>query len=154
MEKGFFVYAWDLAEEGPKSALAKIQELGANTVCVASSYHAGKLLVPGPSRKSTFLWMGRSILNRISNSTDAFSPSGIRSWISTISFGIGQNTTRICNSKPGPYALIIVRSDWSIRNFVSGLLLGIPTSTISARPMTKYSTMCGRCVRTWHRSRA
>ena len=46
MEKGFFVYAWDLAEEGPKSALAKIQELGANSVCLASSYHAGKFTRP------------------------------------------------------------------------------------------------------------
>ena len=41
MEKGFFVYAWDLAEEGPKSALAKIQELGANTVCLAYIFNPG-----------------------------------------------------------------------------------------------------------------
>ena len=107
MEKGFFVYAWDLAEEGPKS-LEKIQELGANTVCLASSYHAGKFTRPGPSRKSTFLWMGRSILNRIGNSTEVFSPSGIRSWISMISSEIGRSTTRICDSRPGPSALITV----------------------------------------------
>ena len=54
MEKGFFVYAWDLAEEGPKSALAKIQELGANTVCLASSYHAGKFTRPRAKQKIFF----------------------------------------------------------------------------------------------------
>ena len=54
MEKGFFVYAWDLAEEGPKSALAKIQELGANTVCLASSYHAGKFTRPRAKQKIYF----------------------------------------------------------------------------------------------------
>ena len=112
------------------------------------------LPVPGPSRKSSFPWMGRSILNRIGNSTEVFSPSGIRSWISMISSEIGRSTTRICDSRPGPSVPITVRRDWSIRNFVSGMLLGIPTSTISAQPMTKCSTMCGRCVRTWHRSRA
>ena len=54
MEKGFFVYAWDLAEEGPKSALEKIQELGANTVCLASSYHAGKFTRPRAKQKIYF----------------------------------------------------------------------------------------------------
>ena len=54
MEKGFFVYAWDLAEEGPKSVLAKIQELGANTVCLASSYHAGKFTRPRAKQKIYF----------------------------------------------------------------------------------------------------
>ena len=46
MEKAFFVYAWDLVAEGPENALRKIQDLGANTICLASSYHAGKFTRP------------------------------------------------------------------------------------------------------------
>ena len=46
MEKAFFVYAWDLIAEGPENALGKIQDLGANTICLASSYHAGKFTRP------------------------------------------------------------------------------------------------------------
>ena len=42
MEKAFFVYAWDLIAEGPENALKKIQDFGANTICLASSYHAVK----------------------------------------------------------------------------------------------------------------
>ena len=54
MEKGFFVYAWDLAEEGPKAALKKIQGLSANTVCLAASYHAGKFTRPRAKQKIYF----------------------------------------------------------------------------------------------------
>ena len=49
MEKTFFVYAWDLIGEGPEKALDKIRGLGANTVCLASSYHAGKFTLPRAS---------------------------------------------------------------------------------------------------------
>ena len=46
MEKSFFVYASDLLSEGPENALGKIQDLGANTIWLASSYHAGKFTRP------------------------------------------------------------------------------------------------------------
>ena len=54
MEKGFFVYAWDLAEESPQAALKRIQGLGANMVCLASSYHAGKFTRPRAKQKIYF----------------------------------------------------------------------------------------------------
>jgi hypothetical protein len=49
MEKAFFVYAWDMIGEGPEKALKQMGDLGANTVCLASSYHAGKFTRPRAS---------------------------------------------------------------------------------------------------------
>ena len=54
MEKAFFIYAWDLIGEGPENALKQIRDLGANTVCLASSYHAGKFTRPRATEKKIY----------------------------------------------------------------------------------------------------
>lgn len=41
-----FAYAWDLADEGVDRALGAMQDLGADTVALAASYHAGKFIRP------------------------------------------------------------------------------------------------------------
>ena len=54
MEKAFFVYAWDLIGEGPENAFRQIGDLGVNTVCLASSYHAGKFTRPRAAEKKIY----------------------------------------------------------------------------------------------------
>jgi len=55
MQKTLFAYAWDVLEEGPENAFAQMRDLGANTVALAASYHAGKFLRPrAPKRRVYF----------------------------------------------------------------------------------------------------
>lgn len=55
MQKAIFTYPWDVLEEGPENTFARIRDLGANTVALASSYHAGKFLRPrAPQRRVYF----------------------------------------------------------------------------------------------------
>lgn len=44
--RGIYTYAWDLAEEGVAEVTAKFRDVGATTVTLATSYHAGKFLRP------------------------------------------------------------------------------------------------------------
>ena len=103
MEKGFFVYAWDLIAEGPENALGKIQDLGANTICLASSYHAGKFTrhVPPPV-KSSFLMTERFIFGPIQSITDPSNPERIVWWKKSIFSRNGINGMMDFNSRPGP----------------------------------------------------
>ena len=53
--RGIYTYAWDLADEGFEVVTARIRDCGANTVSLASSYHAGKFIRPhGRSGKVYF----------------------------------------------------------------------------------------------------
>jgi hypothetical protein len=53
--QGLYAYAWDLADEGLETVLARIRPTGINTVTLAASYHAGKFLRPhGASGKVYF----------------------------------------------------------------------------------------------------
>ena len=54
MEKTLFAYAWDFQEEGPESTQARLESLGATSVAVAASYHAGKFLRPRASRNKVY----------------------------------------------------------------------------------------------------
>jgi len=45
-EKGIFVYAWDLLDEGTAEVAARLKDCGADTLALATSYHAGKFLRP------------------------------------------------------------------------------------------------------------
>jgi hypothetical protein len=51
-----WAYPWDLLDEGLETSLARIAELGANCVSVATSYHDGMFLAPhNPRKKVHFL---------------------------------------------------------------------------------------------------
>ncbi|MFO1046917.1 MAG: hypothetical protein U1E52_03315 [Geminicoccaceae bacterium] len=53
--RGIYTYAWDLADEGFETVTTRIRDCGANTVVLASSYHAGKFIRPhGRSSKVYF----------------------------------------------------------------------------------------------------
>ena len=55
MYKGFYVYPWDLADEGLDTVLGRLRPIGINTITLAASYHAGKFLRPhGQSGKVFF----------------------------------------------------------------------------------------------------
>ena len=52
MKAGLYTYAWDLEDEGYDRALGRIAEAGFNNVNLATSYHAGKFLLPhNPKRR-------------------------------------------------------------------------------------------------------
>jgi hypothetical protein len=52
----FWSYAWDLVAEGLDAALERIATTGANGISLATSYHAGMLLLPhNPQQKVRFL---------------------------------------------------------------------------------------------------
>lgn len=54
-EKGIFVYAWDLLDEGTAEVAARLRDAGADTLALATSYHAGKFVRPhGRSGKVYF----------------------------------------------------------------------------------------------------
>ncbi|MBW2472061.1 MAG: hypothetical protein JRE18_08290, partial [Deltaproteobacteria bacterium] len=54
-DKGIFVYAWDLVDEGFAAVGARLRDAGADTVAMATSYHAGKFIRPhGHSGKVYF----------------------------------------------------------------------------------------------------
>lgn len=53
--KGVFVYAWDLLDEGVATVTDRLREAGADSVALATSYHAGKFVRPhGRSGKVYF----------------------------------------------------------------------------------------------------
>ena len=55
MYKAFYVYPWDLADEGLETVLGLLRPIGINTITLAASYHAGKFLRPhGQAGKITF----------------------------------------------------------------------------------------------------
>lgn len=41
-----YSYAWDIAEEGASNFVSKLQEIGINSITLATSYHAGKFFRP------------------------------------------------------------------------------------------------------------
>jgi hypothetical protein len=52
MKAGLYTYAWDLEDEGYDRAFGRIAEAGFNNVNLATSYHAGKFLLPhNPKRR-------------------------------------------------------------------------------------------------------
>lgn len=53
--KGIFVYAWDLQDEGVATVTGRLREAGADSIALATSYHAGKFVRPhGVSGKVYF----------------------------------------------------------------------------------------------------
>lgn len=55
MNAGLFTYAWDLDAEGYDAAIGRIAEAGFTDVNLATSYHAGKFLLPhNPKRRVIF----------------------------------------------------------------------------------------------------
>jgi len=55
MKAGVFTYAWDLEAEGYDAAAGRIAEAGFTAVNLATSYHAGKFLLPkNPQRRVYF----------------------------------------------------------------------------------------------------
>ncbi len=54
MDKTLFAYAWDFQEEGPQQTQARMEALGATSVAVAASYHAGKFLRPRATRNKVY----------------------------------------------------------------------------------------------------
>jgi hypothetical protein len=54
MKAGIFTYGWDLAAEGHENALGRIANAGFTDVNLATSYHAGKFLLPHNPRHRVF----------------------------------------------------------------------------------------------------
>ncbi|MBA3274387.1 MAG: hypothetical protein H0T72_01235 [Chloroflexia bacterium] len=55
MDAGLYTYAWDLEAEGYDRAVGRIAEAGFTAVNLATSYHAGKFILPhNPRRKVHF----------------------------------------------------------------------------------------------------
>jgi hypothetical protein len=55
MDAGLFTYAWDLGAEGYDAATGKIADAGFTSINLATSYHAGKFLLPrNPHRRVYF----------------------------------------------------------------------------------------------------
>jgi hypothetical protein len=54
MKAGLFSYAWDLDAEGYDTAVGRIAEAGFTSVNLATSYHAGKFLLPHNSRRRLY----------------------------------------------------------------------------------------------------
>ncbi|MEZ5863845.1 MAG: hypothetical protein R3D25_07125 [Geminicoccaceae bacterium] len=53
--KGVFVYAWDLLDEGVATVAGRLRDAGADSLALATSYHAGKFVRPhGKSGKVYF----------------------------------------------------------------------------------------------------
>jgi hypothetical protein len=44
--RGLYAYAWDVAGHSPDAFAAELSRLSLNTLCLASSYHAGKFIRP------------------------------------------------------------------------------------------------------------
>ena len=55
MKAGLYTYAWDLEDEGYDRALGRIAEAGFNNVNLATSYHAGKFLLPHNPRRRLYI---------------------------------------------------------------------------------------------------
>lgn len=55
MQTGLFTYAWDLEAEGYDAAVGRIADAGFASINLATSYHAGKFLLPrNPGRRVYF----------------------------------------------------------------------------------------------------
>lgn len=54
MKAGVFTYAWDLEAEGYDAAAGRIAEAGFTAVNLATSYHAGKFLLPKNPRRRVY----------------------------------------------------------------------------------------------------
>ena len=54
MNTGLFTYAWDLETEGYDAAVGRIAEAGFDTINLATSYHAGKFLLPKNPRRRVY----------------------------------------------------------------------------------------------------
>ena len=54
MRDGLFTYAWDLEDEGYDAAVGKIAKAGFATINLATSYHAGKFLLPHNPRRRVY----------------------------------------------------------------------------------------------------
>jgi hypothetical protein len=54
MKAGLFTYAWDLEAEGYDAALGRIADAGFSSVNLATSYHAGKFLLPRNPRRRVY----------------------------------------------------------------------------------------------------
>lgn len=54
MNAGLFTYAWDLEAEGYDTAIGKIAEAGFSSINLATSYHAGKFLLPHNPRRRVY----------------------------------------------------------------------------------------------------
>ncbi|HWV22879.1 MAG TPA: family 10 glycosylhydrolase [Thermomicrobiales bacterium] len=55
MNAGLFTYAWDLDAEGFETAIGRIADAGFTEINLATSYHAGKFLLPhSPKRRVVF----------------------------------------------------------------------------------------------------
>jgi hypothetical protein len=84
VERGLWIYPWDLAYEGIEQTLDKVQRLGFDALYLAVAYHSGRLLLPhNPSRKLHFLegaslyfrpdprpWAGAAITPHVSDLAD------------------------------------------------------------------------------------
>jgi len=53
MDRAFYSYLWDLADRPFSDTLAECQDLGINTLSVATSYHAGRFSRPRGTRSRT-----------------------------------------------------------------------------------------------------
>jgi len=54
MKAGLYTYAWDLADEGHDRAVGRIAEAGFTAVNLATSYHAGRFLLPHNPRRKVY----------------------------------------------------------------------------------------------------
>ncbi|HEV2072568.1 MAG TPA: hypothetical protein VGR29_02905 [Thermomicrobiales bacterium] len=54
MNAGLFTYAWDLEAEGYDVAVGRIAEAGFTSINLATSYHAGKFLLPRNPRRRVY----------------------------------------------------------------------------------------------------
>jgi hypothetical protein len=52
--RAIYTYAWDIAEDGVDTAVARFRKLGLDTVTLAGSYHAGKFLRPHGRRGKVY----------------------------------------------------------------------------------------------------
>ncbi len=53
-ETAIWVYPWDLHDIGLDAVLARMAQVGLNTVSLATSYHAGRFLQPGNPRRRVY----------------------------------------------------------------------------------------------------
>ncbi len=54
MKKTLWIYPWDILDASPDAVMQEIRELGITHLSLASSYHAGRLLLPHNPRRRVF----------------------------------------------------------------------------------------------------
>ncbi len=52
--RGLYAYPWDVAEQEPDGFVAELSGIGIDTLCLATSYHAGKFLRPHGTGRPVF----------------------------------------------------------------------------------------------------